>query len=269
MTSRWTVIEGDCTKILPSLAPKSVQHMITDPPYSARVHKNATQHARAQPLRDGNGKLSDAAISRKMELGFESLTGAVRRAVAYEAARLATRWSMAFSDEDSMHLWRRSFEVSGLQAIRSMFWVRRGGAPQFTGDRPAVAVEAITLAHPPGRKAWNGGGKAGLYDFPIVANRSGHRDDRIHTTQNPLELMLALVEDFTDPDDLILDPFAGSGTTGVAALRLGRRCILIEKDPKYAALCRERLTAEEAGSTLQCARAGQEVLFKPTTKENP
>ena len=89
-------------------------------------------------------------------------------------------------------------------------------------------------------------------------------------------LMLALVADFTDgatdldavvglPGDLILDPFAGSGTTGVAALRLGRRCILIEKDPKYAALCRERMTAEESSSTLQAKRAGQEPLFAKET----
>ena len=54
----------------------------------------------------------------------------------------------------------------------------------------------------------------------------------------------------------------GSGTTGVAALRLGRRCILIEKDPKYAALCRERMLAEESGSTLQARRAGQETLYR-------
>ena len=49
----------------------------------------------------------------------------------------------------------------------------------------------------------------------------------------------------------------GSGTTGIAALRLGRRCILIEKDPKYAALCIERMTAEGAGSTLSAYRNGQ------------
>lgn len=73
--------------------------------------------------------------------------------------------------------------------------------------------------------------------------------------------MLALVADFTDPGETILDPFAGSGTTGVACLRLGRKFIGIEKDPTYFALACERLRAEEQGSTLQAARAGQMALL--------
>jgi site-specific DNA-methyltransferase (adenine-specific) len=237
------------------LQDESIAHMITDPPYSARVHANATQHA----PKGANVMAGEDSLAKRMDLGFGCLSAAVRRTVAREAARLVTRWSMAFSDEDSMHLWRRSFEAVGLQSIRSMFWIRRGGAPQFTGDRPAVAVEAITLVHPRGRKKWNGGGKAGLYDFPIVPNRSS--DPRLHTTQKPLELMLALVEDFTNPGDLILDPFAGSGTTGVAALRLGRRVILIERDAGHAQVCRERLAAEQQDISLQAARAGQISLF--------
>jgi site-specific DNA-methyltransferase (adenine-specific) len=74
--------------------------------------------------------------------------------------------------------------------------------------------------------------------------------------------MLSLLADFTDPGEVILDPFCGSGTTGVAALRLGRRFIGIEKDSKYAALARDRIAAEEQGSTLQAKRAGQEPLFR-------
>jgi site-specific DNA-methyltransferase (adenine-specific) len=65
----------------------------------------------------------------------------------------------------------------------------------------------------------------------------------VHTTQKPEALMEALIRDFTDPGDLILDPFAGSGTTGVAAIRLGRRFIGWEKDPKYHAIALKRLTA--------------------------
>ncbi len=80
-------------------------------------------------------------------------------------------------------------------------------------------------------------------------------------TPKPLGLMLELVELFTDPNDLIIDPFAGSGSTLVAALRLGRRAIGIERDPKYHALIVDRLAAERDGSTLRDARAGQGALF--------
>ncbi len=55
--------------------------------------------------------------------------------------------------------------------------------------------------------------------------------------------------------------FSGSATTGVAALRLGRRALLIERNPKYAQLSRDRLPAESASSTLQAHRAGQLPLL--------
>ena len=142
------------------------------------------------------------------------------------------------------------------------------GIPQLTGDRPGTGYEAFVCMHPEGRSEWNGGGGFGVYTH---LSRPGHdqgatyvkgRERADHPTVKPLALMLELVSLFTSPGDLILDPFAGSGTTGVAALRLGRRCILIEKDPKYAALCVERMRAEEAGSTLAASRAGQEALFR-------
>lgn len=107
--------------------------------------------------------------------------------------------------------------------------------------------EAIVIAHRPGKKRWNGGGKAGVWTFPIVASSA---PERVHTTQKPEALMEALVRDFTDLNDLILDPFAGSGTTGVAALRNGRRFIGFEKDAKYHAIATKRLGYTREQRTL-------------------
>lgn len=168
---------------------------------------------------------------------------------------------MVFSDYEDAHYWREDFLSFRMHAVRIMTWVAVAGAPQFTGDRPSAGAQAIVLAHRASGKRWNGGGKAGVYVYPVVTNSNGHRGDRVHTTQKPVELMMALVADFTDPNDVILDPFAGSGTTGVACLRLGRRCILIEQKPEYAATCIERLRAEESDSTLSAYRAGQTALF--------
>ena len=56
-----------------------------------------------------------------------------------------------------------------------------------------------------------------------------------------MKLVRKWIRDFTDPGDLILDPFAGSGTSGIAAALEGRRCLLIEKEPAYATICRERV----------------------------
>jgi len=73
-----------------------------------------------------------------------------------------------------------------------------------------------------------------------------HRSDqnRQHPTQKPVALMEWCIENYSKPTDLILDCFAGSGTTGVAAKKCGRKFILIEKEPEYVEICKKRLQQE-------------------------
>lgn len=77
-----------------------------------------------------------------------------------------------------------------------------------------------------GHSKWNGGGRPGNFHF--VKNSYGE-----HPTQKPLPLMTELVRLFSNKDQTILDPFMGSGTTGVACAKLGRKFIGIEIEPKY------------------------------------
>jgi len=74
-----------------------------------------------------------------------------------------------------------------------------------------------------------------------VVNADGGNAKRVHPTQKPLTLMKRIILDYTRPGDLILDPFMGSGTTGVACLQTGRRFIGIEIDPNYYALAQRRI----------------------------
>ena len=60
--------------------------------------------------------------------------------------------------------------------------------------------------------------------------------------------MEEILLDFTNEGDVVLDPFMGSGTTGVAAVRLGRRFIGIEKDPRYFAIAKARIEAAQSGA---------------------
>jgi len=74
-----------------------------------------------------------------------------------------------------------------------------------------------------------------------------YKEARFHPTQKPVELMKWILGKYSEPTDLILDPFLGSGTTAVAAKQLHRRYIGIEISPKYCEIAKQRL--------------GQEVLF--------
>jgi hypothetical protein len=89
--------------------------------------------------------------------------------------------------------------------------------------------------HPVGRKVWNGGGRAAIWRHLV------ERGEKEHPTQKPVTLMHELVELFTQPEHVILDPFMGSGTTGVAALRTGRAFIGIERDERYFEIACSRL----------------------------
>jgi site-specific DNA-methyltransferase (adenine-specific) len=159
-----------------------------------------------------------------------------------------------------------------------MIWHKVCGTPAFCGDRFAKGCEAIVVASattscdaivvahpfPPGRKHWNGGGKHGFYEHQIVIEQV---EPRFHTAQKPLPLMLELVNDFSDPGELIYDACMGSGTTGIACLRGHggpRRFIGIERERHWADIAAERIDAEIAGTTVAARRAGQLAMFADT-----
>lgn len=247
--ARWAVVCGDNREVLPTLPDKSVAHVITDPPYAPRAMKNVTTQSMTQ-RRDGV----------VYDFGYAALSPEERCAAALQFVRLAARWCLVWCDIESDEAWRAALREGDetWRYVRTGVWVRVNGAPQFSGDRPAQGVEACIIGHAAGRMRWNGGGHPAVWTFPIVNSQA---EERVHSTPKPLPLMLEQIEQFTDPDDLVLDPFCGSGTTGVACLRLGRRFIGIEKDAKYAAVAQERMEAESKGLTLRDARAGQLSLL--------
>ena len=111
------------------------------------------------------------------------------------------------------------------------------------------------------RTRWNGGGKVGIYECPIVVNRAGSRDSRVHETQKPEKLFLEITSDFSDVGELVLDPFCGSGTTGVAALKLGRRFLGFEQKANHYDTALQRLSAAAEGQTVSEFLGKQSKLF--------
>lgn len=224
-----TIYHGDCRDVLPSLGP--VSHVITDPPYSTHTHQK--QWIGAALTSNGKPRVSTAHKG----LGFDPLSVGVQAFICAEARRLVNRWTIAFCDLESIFDWRGMVTACGLDYVRACVWDKVDSAPQFTGDRPAASAEGIVCAHARGRKRWNGGGSRNVFRHAVNAERGA----KPHPSTKPEPLMVELISLFTDPGETILDPFMGSGTTLVAAKRLGRRAIGIELEEKYCEIAARRL----------------------------
>lgn len=224
----WQLHLGDCLHPitgLASLADKSVDHVICDPPYEVEAH---TKQRTRSDVRQGR-------IASEV-LNFDPMTDATRSEAAHHAARVARKWLLFFCQTEAICLWRDAILAAGAKYRRAIIWVKPDAAPQFTGDRPAQGFELACLGWAgEGRSVWNGGGRRGVYECITGRTSNGH------PTKKPEALMERLVRDFTQPGDIILDPFAGSGTTGVAAVRNGRRFLGWEKDARYHATAIRRL----------------------------
>lgn len=115
--------------------------------------------------------------------------------------------------------------------------IKPDGMPQFCGDGPGMGYESLVSAWAGGgRSKWNGGGRHRTFIFP-----KGEGLKPVHETQKPIKLMSELVHLFTNSGDVVLDSYMGSGTTGVACARLGRKFIGIELDPDYFEIACKRI----------------------------
>ena len=242
----WTLHHADCLgpEGMATLPDGSVDVALSDPPYDEHTHAACAARRGCTSYAESKRGGRRAEYNRARELGFDAITQDEMEAAADQFARVVRRWVLVFCSVEMIHDWKGALTSAGLEYVRTVVWHKLGCTPQMTGDRPAQAVEAIVCAHRPGRKRWNAGGKHGYYAHASVLNRGGHKE-RVHTTQKPELLLRDLVVDFSDPGELILDAYAGSGTTGAAALKLGRRFIGWERDEKYHAVASTRLEAVE------------------------
>ncbi len=237
MDKAWDLILGDCIAGMADLPDQSVDHVITDPPYAPRAMKNATTQSMVQ-RRDG----------KEYDFGYAALSDELRKAAAQQIVRIVRRWIEVWCDIESTGAWKQELEAAGARYIRTGVWVRTNGCPQFSGDRPAQGVEGCVIAHAPdGRLRWNGGGRPAVWTGPIVNSQSG---ERIHSSPKPEWLMMAQIRDFTEPGELVCDPFAGSATTGFAAITEGRRFIGWECSPQYHASATKRLQDAQKQESL-------------------
>lgn len=244
---------GDCREVLSGLG--RVEHVITDPPYEAEAHTLQRREKVGPTQQNGRGRSDDRRSAGIVALDFGAITESERAEVGAAIAAVVQRWAIVFCQVEAAMKWRSALEP--LSYRRTCVWVKPDGQPQLSGDRPGMGYESIVACHKQGRSHWNGGGRTGVF----VHNKGVSGTPNEHPTQKPLALMQELIQLFTDAGETILDPFAGSGSTLIAAWRLGRKSIGVELSEKYAEIAAKRIEREQKQGRLFHPKAEQGDLL--------
>jgi site-specific DNA-methyltransferase (adenine-specific) len=205
----YRLIHGDCLDVLPTLT--GIDAVITDPPYGMALQTNYRDRKRTALAVCNNFKPiigDDKPFDPSPWLDFSCV---VLFGANYYADSLPRSGAWLVWDK-----------LDGLTSGRSLgfndnsdcelIWTNKGNAARIIRHR------------------WMGAMKG-----------SERQERRVHPTQKPVALMTQIIENYTRPGDLILDPYMGSGTTGIACLNTGRRFIGIEKDANYYEVAQSRL----------------------------
>lgn len=267
-----SILQGDCVEMMRSLPAASVDMIFADPPYNLQLGGD---------LHRPEGSKVDAVTDDWDK--FESLAAYDRFTHAWlaEARRIlkpnGTIWVIG-----SYH---NIFRVgSALQdqdywILNDIVWRKANPMPNFKGTRFTNAHETLIWAST-GEKArytFNYRAMKTLNDelqmrsdwlIPICGGAERLKKDghKVHPTQKPEALLYRIMLACTNPGDVVLDPFFGTGTTGAVAKRLGRNFIGVEREDDYIAAAQERIELalpldERAIKTMMAPKAATRVAF--------
>jgi len=230
-----TLYLGDCLQVLPALG--RFDHAIFDPPYESLTHAAKNSKKGRKHRNDGVAELKG--------LDFAPID-AIRDDVVRIVGAASMGWFIAFCTPEGVRAWADSINASPLRYKRACVWVKPDSTPQLNGQGPAQGAENFVCAWAgDGFARWNAGGKRGVYTHCV--NNSERQG--IHPTEKPRRLMSELIADFTCRGETIIDPFMGSGTTGVAAVMADRSFVGIEQNADYFDIaCRRIEDAQRQGN---------------------
>lgn len=254
----WTLEEGEAYAFLQSLPSDSVDGLVTDPPYSSGGFMRGDRMA--DPIKK---YVDNRAEGRDYAVTFDGDNRDGRAFLSWatlwlsEAYRVLRPGSPAvvFSDWRQLPTMTDAIQCGGFAWRGISIWSKDERSRPQMGRFRADSEFMVWGTKGPSPDLEGVGCLPGLVMAPPVDHRT-----RLHPTEKPVPVMEHAVA-IVRPGGIVLDPFAGSGTTGVAALRTGRRALLVESSGAFAALARERIAADVVGSSVQAARAGQSALF--------
>jgi len=247
------IVVGDCIAEMAKIAASSVDLVFADPPYNLQLQGDLKRpdDSRVDAVDDDWDKFSSFTA-------YDDFTRAWLIACRRVMKPSATLWVIG-----SYH---NIFRVGtilqdlGFWILNDVVWRKTNPMPNFRGRRFTNAHETMIWA------AREAGGKG--YTFNYEALKAGNEDiqvrsdwtlplctgeerlkggdgKKLHPTQKPEALLARVMLSSSRPDDLVLDPFSGTGTTGAVAKRLRRRFIGFEREAAYATAARRRIAAVE------------------------
>ena len=212
------IICADCMDILRKLPDKCIDLVLTDPPYGK-----------------GGDKQTDGRFGNKGGR-FEKYRPVCRTGGTW-SAKYENKIA-AWDEAPTAELFAELFRVSKNQIIWGGNYFDLPPTRCFNVWRKLTISEVFTMAMC--EYCWTSfDSNAKFWEY------MPQDSERIHPTQKPVPLIMRQLEEYATPDMLILDPFAGSGTTAIACHNLGMRCISIERDEDYCRRANERLAAHK------------------------
>src|ERR671924_1199858 len=247
------ILVGDCIAEMAKLPAESVDLVFADPPYNLQLQGDLKRpdDSRVDAVDDAWDKFSSFSA-------YDDFTRAWLVACRRVMKRNATLWVIG-SYHNIFRVGAMLQDV-GFWILNDVVWRKSNPMPNFRGRRFTNAHETlIWAAREPGGKGYTFNYealKAGNEDVQVRSDWSlplctgeerlkGGDGKKLHPTQKPEALLARVILSTSRPDDLVLDPFCGSGTTGAVAKRLGRRFIGLERDKNYAAAAEKRIAAVE------------------------
>lgn len=209
-----TIYHGDALEVLPLLADKP-DLVVTDPPY----FQPAAHYVRARAAKPVRCSLGDRSV---LEHAFKAWATAFGTATTDDAPLYL------FCDGQSYSLIFRAFYSLG--RIRPLVWDK------------VTSYNGYTWRHQHELIAWvERGARVPTGDGDVLRERGVKQADRLHPAEKPVKLLQRLIGKHPG---VVLDPFAGSGSTLVAASRIGRRAIGIEIEERYCEIAARRLAQD-------------------------
>ncbi len=250
------ILVGDCIDQLKKLPDKSVDLVFADPPYNLQLA--------SELMRPNNTRVDGVDDAWDKFASFEEYDRFTRAWLA-ECRRILKPDGALWVIGSYHNVFRlgSALQDQGYWILNDVIWRKVNPMPNFRGRRFTNAHETLIWAarDQKSRYTFNYESLKSSNDdlqmrsdwlFPICSGPERLKDDggrKAHPTQKPEALLHRILLGTTNPGDVVLDPFFGTGTTGAVAKRLGRRWIGIERDTDYVKAAEERIAKVKALST--------------------